>query len=379
MAKPLKIMISAGEASGDRLGAGLARSLRAQHPDIELIGMGGEEMEAAGVKIVQQASEVAVVGITEVLAHLPAIRRAMGRLEDILKTEKPDLLVPVDFPDFNLRLTARAHDAGVPVVYFVSPQIWAWRRSRVKLMRRLVKRVLVLFPFESAFYESEGVPVTFVGHPGVERLTETPERAPLIQGAGLDPERPVVALLPGSRVGEVDRLLEPMLGAARIVQQRRPETQFLLQRANTLPADFLDARVAAAGLSDVVIHTGRYPEILTACDAGAVASGTASLESALAGLPMVVVYRMKATSYFIARMLVKLPHIAMPNLIAERRVVPELIQGECTPEAIARELTGYLEDPARIARVREELAEVRRRLGDSGAFERAAAAVLGEA
>ncbi len=379
MAKPLKIMISAGEASGDRLGAGLARSLRAQHPDIELIGMGGEEMEAAGVKIVQQASEVAVVGITEVLAHLPAIRRAMGRLEDILKREKPDLLVPVDFPDFNLRLTARAHDAGVPVVYFVSPQIWAWRRSRVKLMRRLVKRVLVLFPFESAFYESEGVPVTFVGHPGVERLTETPERAPLIQGAGLDPERPVVALLPGSRVGEVDRLLEPMLGAARIVQQRRPETQFLLQRANTLPADFLDARVAAAGLSDVVIHTGRYPEILTACDAGAVASGTASLESALAGLPMVVVYRMKATSYFIARMLVKLPHIAMPNLIAERRVVPELIQGECTPEAIARELTGYLEDPARIARVREELAEVRRRLGDSGAFERAAAAVLGEA
>ncbi|ANM29043.1 hypothetical protein ABI59_04715 [Acidobacteria bacterium Mor1] len=379
MSKPLKIMISAGEASGDRLGAGLARSLRAQHPDIELIGMGGEEMEAAGVKIVQQASEVAVVGITEVLAHLPAIRRAMGRLEDILKTEKPDLLVPVDFPDFNLRLTARAHDAGVPVVYFVSPQIWAWRRSRVKLMRRLVKRVLVLFPFESSFYESEGVPVTFVGHPGVEGLTETPERAPLIQGAGLDPERPVVALLPGSRVGEVDRLLEPLLGAAGIVQQRRPGTQFLLQRANTLPADFLDARVAAAGLTDAVIHTGHYPEILTACDAGAVASGTASLESALAGLPMVVVYRMKAMSYFIGRMLVKVPHIAMPNLIAERRVVPELIQGECTPEAIAEELAGYLEDPGRIARVREELAEVRRRLGDPGAFERAAAAVLGEA
>ncbi len=379
MAKRLKIMISAGEASGDRLGAGLARALRAQHPDIELIGMGGEEMEAAGVQIVQQASEVAVVGITEVLAHLPAIRRAMGRLEEILRREQPDLLVPVDFPDFNLRLTARAHDAGVPVVYFVSPQIWAWRRSRVKLMRRLVRRVLVLFPFESAFYESEGVPVTFVGHPGVERLTAIPERAPLVQGAGLDPARPVVALLPGSRVGEVDRLLEPMLGAAGLVQQRVPEAQFLLQRANTLPADFLDARVAAAGLSDAVIHTGRYPEILTACDAGAVASGTASLESALAGLPMVVVYRMKATSYFIGRMLVRVPHIAMPNLIAERRVVPELIQGECTPEAIAAELCGYLEDPERVARVRQELAEVRRRLGDPGAFERAAEAVLREA
>jgi lipid-A-disaccharide synthase len=378
MRRAPKILISAGEASGDRLGAGLARELRASRPDIELIGMGGDEMAEAGVRLVQHASEVAVVGIFEALAQLPSIRRAMRRLDACLREERPDLVVPVDFPDFNLGLAARACRLGIEVVYFVSPQVWAWRRRRVRRIRRLVRRMLVLFPFETRFYEEAGVPVSFVGHPAVEEAGSAPEREAVLRRAGLAPERPVVALLPGSRRGEVSRLLPPMLAAARELRRHRPELQFLIPRARMLSEDVLAGEVGRSGLDGVRIHSGDYPGILTACGAGAVASGTASLESALAGLPMVVVYRMQPLSYLIGRLLVRIEHVALPNLVVGRRVVPELVQSRCTPAAIAAALAGYLDDPRRASRVREELGEVRRRLGGPGAYARAARAVLAE-
>ena len=377
MRGPLKIMISAGEASGDRLGAELARAVRALRPDAELLGMGGPEMAAAGVRIVQDAAAVSVVGFVEVLAHLGEIRGAMARLEATLREERPDVLVPIDFPDFNLRLAARAGRAGVDVCYYVSPQVWAWRKGRVRAIRKLVRRMLVLFPFESAFYEAAGVAVTFVGHPVVERVPERPARPELLAGVGLDPGRPVVALAPGSRKGEIGRVLPPMLDAARILRADRPELQFLISRAGSLDEGFVEDLVGRAGLgAGVAVHEGDYPEILRGCAAGAVASGTATLEAAMAGLPMVVVYRMAAVSYSIARWFVRLDHVAMPNLVAQRRVVPEHIQGECTGPRIAASLAAYLDDPERAERVRADLAEVRARLGEGGGSARAAAAVV---
>jgi len=379
MRSPIRILISAGEASGDRLGAGLARAILRRRPEAELLGMGGRRMAEAGVRIVQSASEIAVMGLVEVLTHLPALYRAMGRLQDCIEREKPDLVVPVDFPDFNLRLAGRAHRAGVPVVYFVSPQLWAWRKGRVRRIRELVRRMLVLFPFETAFYERAGVPVTFVGHPAVEEILQSADGDELLRRAGLDPTREVIALLPGSRRGEVARILPRLLQTAAILRRRRQGLQFLIPSAGMLPERLLEEAVRQDGLEDVAVHGGDYPSILGACAAGAVTSGTATLEAALAGLPMVVVYRVSSVSFLLSQLIVQVDHVALPNLVAGRRIVPELIQWQCTPERIAEGLLEYLSVHKRTEEVRSDLAEVRRRLGCPGAFDRAAEAVLSEA
>jgi len=379
VSRPLRIMISAGEVSGDRLGAGLARELRRLRPDAELYGMGGDEMAAAGVRLVRHSAEVSVVGFVEVLSHLPAIRRAMADLEAELRRDPPDLLVPIDFPDFNFSLARRARRAGVEIVYFVSPQVWAWRRGRVRTLRRLVRRVLVLFPFETDFYREAGLPATFVGHPVVERIPREVDRVEVLRRVGLDPQRRTVLLLPGSRTGEVSRLLPPMLGAARLLAREREGLQFVVPAAVTLPVGLLEGMVEAGGVADVRVHRGDYPEILLAADAGAVASGTASLEAAVAGLPMVVAYRLQPLSYLLGRLLVRVEHIAMPNLILGRREVPELVQGECTPERIAAALAVLLDRPDEAARVRGRLERIRETLGPPGALERAAREVVSEA
>jgi lipid-A-disaccharide synthase len=376
--RPLKVMISAGEASGDRLGAGLARALHRLHPGVEILGMGGAEMADAGVRVVQSASEVAVVGFIEVIRHLPTIRRAMHRLQTALHDERPDVLVPIDFPDFNLRLSTRAKAAGVPVIYYVSPQVWAWRRGRVRAMRRIVGRMLVLFPFERAFYEAEGVPATFVGHPAAA-VRKTAERDELLPRIGLDPSLPVVALLPGSRVGEAGRLFPILLDAARALRVSHPSVQFAVPRAATIPVGLLEELAARGEMEGLVICSGAYPGILEVADGAAVASGTATLEAALAGVPFVAIYRMQALSYWIARALVRVDHIALPNLIAGSRIVAELVQGECTPRAIAEALATILDDPARAQAIRLGLSGVRARLSGEGAFDRAAAMVLEEA
>jgi len=377
VSRPPRIALSAGEASGDRLGAGLARALRKLHPGVELLGMGGDEMAEAGVRLVQHAREVAVVGFVEVLRHLPTIRRAMTRLERMLDAERPDLLVPIDFPDFNLRLAARAHASGVPVVYYVSPQVWAWRRGRVRTIRGLVRRMLVLFPFETTFYESEGVPVTFVGHPAAAARPRA-LREELLPAVGLDPGRPVVALLPGSRTGEAGRLL-PVLGkAAALLERDHGNAQFVIPKARTLPPGCLEAIAANQAPPSTVVLENVYPGILEVADCGAVASGTATLVAALAGLPLVAVYRMQPLSYLIARSMVEVQHVALPNLIAGRRIVPELVQGACTPEAIAAALGEFLDRPDAASAVREALSQVRSQLHGDGAFERAAQAVLTE-
>jgi lipid-A-disaccharide synthase len=373
----MKILLSAGEASGDRLGAGLARAIRAKAPGIDLVGMGGDEMAEAGVRLVQHASEVAVVGIVEVVRHLPAIRRAMNRLTRVLEDEKPDLFVPIDFPDFNFRLAERARRASVPIVYYVSPQVWAWRKGRVATLRRLVRRVLVLFPFEEPFYETSGVHATFVGHPAAAPR-ERASRAALLPALGFDPSRPVVALLPGSRVGEAGRILPVLLDGGARLQALRPDVQIAVPVARTLPKGLVEGMIERSQAPSARIVQNAYPGILEVADAGAVASGTATLDAALAGLPFVAVYKMQPLTFVIARSLIQVDHIALPNLVAGEGVIPELIQGGFTGETVARGIADLLSDPGRAEGMRRRLAVVRERLRGDGAFERAADAVLAE-
>lgn len=379
MSPPVRILLSAGEASGDRLAAGLAQAVRRLRPEAELFGLGGPAMERAGVRLLAHASEVAVVGLVEVLWRLPAIRSAMAALEATLERERPDVFVPVDFPDFNLRLARRARGASIPVVYFVSPQVWAWRRGRARAIRRSVRLMLVLLPFEVAFYEKAGVPVRFVGHPLAAGSLPPDGGRGALQRAGLDPSRPVVALLPGSRPGEVARHLPHMLASARLLRESHPQLQLLIPLAPMLPPSLVEAEVARSRLDGVAVHAGDYPDILAGCAAGAVASGTATLDAALEGLPIVVVYRMHPLSYALARLLVRVDHVALPNLVAGRRLVPELVQGAFTPEALAAAIGRYLRDPAEAGRLRRSLLALRGRLEGEGAYERAAEAVLAAA
>ena len=311
MSTPPRIMLSAGEASGDRLGAGLARVLRRRRPEIELFGMGGDDMAKAGVEIVQDSTEVAVMGFLEVLSHLPALRAAKRRLLESMDAKRPDLFVPIDFPDFNFILSSNARRRDVPVVYFVSPQIWAWRRGRVKKIRRMVRRILVLFPFEVPFYADAGVPVSFVGHPVVEHSASSRSPEELRREIGFDRDATVVALAPGSRMAEIDYLLPVLLEAGALLRRERPELRFLIPQAPGVPREVLERYVAESGLEECRIHKGEFPDILRACSAGAVASGTASLEAAMVGLPMVVVYRVRQLSYTIGRALVRVDHIAL--------------------------------------------------------------------
>lgn len=369
-------MISAGEASGDRLGAGLAAALRQRDPAIELIGMGGPQMRDAGVRLVQDSAEVSVVGIWEVLSRLPQIRRAMHRLERVLEDERPDLLVPIDFPDFNLRLAARAGRSNIGVVYFVSPQVWAWRPRRVHQIRRLVREMLVLFDFEREFYRDADVPVTWVGHPLAEAPPETSDRADLRRRIGLQPDSTAIALLPGSRAGEIKRHMPVLLGAAALLRRERPALEFLVPLAPSAPGCVVRDTIRDSGLERIHVHAGDFPGVLRVCTAGAVASGTASLDAAMVGLPMVVIYRMSPITYWIGKRLIQVDHIAMPNLIAGRGIVPELLQDECNAARIAAELDRYLGDPSHAESVRNALQAVSRKLGDPGVYARAAERVL---
>ena len=369
-------MISVGEASGDRLGAGLAAALRQRDPAIELVGMGGPQMRDAGVRLVQDSAEVSVVGIWEVLARLPQIRRAMHRLERVLEDERPDLLVPIDFPDFNLRLAARAGRSNIGVVYFVSPQVWAWRPRRVHQIRRLVREMLVLFDFEREFYRNADVPVTWVGHPLAEAPPDTSDLADLRRRVGLQPDSTVVALLPGSRAGEIKRHMPVLLGAAALLRRERPALEFLVPLAPSAPGCAVRDTIRDSGLERIHVHAGDFPGVLRVCTAGAVASGTASLDAAMVGLPMVVIYRMSPITYWIGKRLIQVDHIAMPNLIAGKGIVPELLQDECNAARIAAELDRYLGDPSHAESVRNALQAVSRKLGDPGVYARAAERVL---
>lgn len=367
-----RLLVSCGEPSGDLYAADLVRHLRGQTAvPPQVFGLGGDGLEAEGARLLAHVRDLAVVGLWEVVSHLPRFRRIFRALLAEVDRERPDLAVLVDYPDFNLRLARALHRRRIPVVYYVSPQVWAWRPRRLHAIRDHVAHMIVIFPFEAKVYEDAGVPVTFVGHPLVDLVAPEHDRHGFLAKSGLDPARPVVALLPGSRRKEIAHILPPLAGAVRLLAERRPDLQFL---AAVGPS--IDPRTLRAGLPpNVALVQGRTHAVLSVANVAVVASGTATVEAALLGTPMVVVYRLSALTYHLGRRFVKVPHVAMANLIAQKSIVPELIQADFTPERVADAVLPLL-GPAGDA-MRAALAEVRLRLGAPGASGRAAVVVAG--
>jgi len=369
-----RIMVSCGEASGDQYAGALIDALRTAHPGVEVFGFGGPRLAAAGAELIGDYRGFSVTGLVEAVAVLPRSWAMLRRLAQAARVRRPDVFVAIDFPDFNFRLLPVMRRLGIPVVYYVSPQLWAWRPGRLAAIRRDVARMLVIFPFEAAIYEDAGVPVDFVGHPLVE-ATVAGDRRTWLETRGLNPDRPVVALLPGSRPNEVRQILPHLAAAAPLVRRAVRDVQFLAARAPSLDAAlFRPLERLRAEAIPIVLADGA-DDVLNAADVVVTASGTATVQTALHGRPMVIVYRLSPLTYAIGRRFVRVRTYGMVNLIAGRTVAPELIQDALTPEAVAREVVSLLVDPARAAAMRRDLADVCARLGGGGATRRAAAAV----
>ena len=363
-----RLLISCGEPSGEFYARELVAELRRRHPGLETIGLGGDLLAGEDVRLLAHLKDLAVVGLFEVLSHL---RRIKGLFDSVVAEAarfRPDVAVLIDYPDFNLRLARELKKLGIPVVYYVSPQLWAWRRGRIKDVKRDVAKMLVIFPFEEQIYRDASVPVAFVGHPLIDHVKPPEDRAEVAKMLGLEGGRPVIALLPGSRNKEVAFNLPPMLGAVKLLRERRPGLQFILAAAPHLKADAL-AEAAAAG---VRVMEGATRDVLRSARVAIVASGTATVETALTLTPMVVVYRLSALTYALGKPLVSVSNYAMVNLIAGRVVVPELIQGDFTPARVTEETLRILDDGAPRAEMLKSLQEVREKLGKGGATGHAA-------
>jgi lipid-A-disaccharide synthase len=364
------VVLVAGEASGDLHGADLVAELRAKLPGVRVRGIGGARLRAAGMDTLVDATTVATMGFVEVAERLGAVVGAYRRMRRLLTTEPPDLLILIDFAEFNLALAGVAHRRGIPVLYYITPQIWAWRRGRVRKIARRVDRLAVVFPFEVPLYQGTGARAEFVGHPLLDRVRPTRERAETCARHGLDPGKRLIALLPGSRSKEL-RLILPVLADAAERLIARGDCQCVLAMAETLSPEDVAATMRGRELRGPVVQGEAY-DLVHACDVALVASGTATLETALLERPMVIVYRAASLTYALARRLVSVPHIGMPNVIAGRTVVPELLQDAATGDAIAAAAARFLDEPAYRAATVAALGGVRRALGTGGAAARAA-------
>jgi len=368
-------MIVAGEASGDLHGANLVREARKLDPAVSFFGIGGPRMREAGVETLVDSSQMAVVGLIEVIAHFDVISRAYLTLKKIISSDPPDLLILIDYPDFNLRIARLAKKAGVRVLYYISPQVWAWRVGRVKKIGRVIDRMAVVFPFEAPFYEREGVPVTFVGHPLVDAVRPTMSRADAQSLFGLVPASKTVGLFPGSRRSEVTRLLPVILESAKLLKEGFPDLQFILPLASSLTMGDIAPVLSSSGLRVKVVEKLGY-DVMQVCDAAITVSGTVTLETALMGVPMVIIYRVSPLTYEIGKRLIKVEHVGLCNIVAGERVVPELIQHDAEPERIAAEIAGMLTDTTRTALIIKKLHSVREKLGEGGCSARVAKLAL---
>jgi lipid-A-disaccharide synthase len=368
-------MVVTGEASGDLHGANLIRAARALDPDLSFFGVGGKGMAAAGCEIIIPGKTISVMGIVEVLGHFPIIWRTFQRLKAILQgAERPDLLILIDFPDFNLRLAAVAKALGIPVLYYVSPQVWAWRRGRVKSIARVVDRLAAILPFEPPLYAGLDIDVDYVGNPLTDQVEISEERAPFLQRLGIDPASPVVGLFPGSRETELRYNLPTLLATARIIQRAHPQVHFLVPAASTLGTERLRAALAAAGGADLpltVVAESVY-NVANAAAAVLAVSGTVTLQVALVGTPLLLIYRVAPLTYAIGRHLIKVPFIGLPNIIAGQEVAREFVQEAADPQVLGAELNTILADPAHAAALRQGLALVKEKIGPGGCSQRVA-------
>jgi len=370
-------MMSCGEPSGDLYAGALAAEILQLDPSTTITGFGGDRLAAAGATLVENFSGLSVTGLLEVVRLLPRTYATYRRLVAEAEKSRPDVFVAIDFPDFNFALARALKKRGIPVVYYISPQLWAWRSGRMKTMRRVVDRVLVIFPFEEPIYREAGVPVQWVGHPLFDVSPPSRPREVFLRDLGFEPAAPVVALLPGSRTNELTAILPSLTAASSLIRERLPAAQFIIARAPHLKDQLFDPlRMLTSTGAAVRLLEGQADGVLAAADVALVASGTVTVQAALHECPMVVVYRLSGLTYRLGRPFVKVDTFAMANLVAGRRVVPELIQEAFTPRAVADEALRVLTDVEYANRVRQDLREVRGRLGDPGASRRAAAAVL---
>jgi lipid-A-disaccharide synthase len=368
------VMLSAGEASGDLHGGALAAALLKLAPEAKLFGMGGERMAAAGVELLADAREMAVVGITEAVRQLPHARRTLARLRSALRSQRPDVLVTIDYPEFNLKLAATARDAGIPVVYFVPPQIWAWRAGRIRVIRERVTLVLAVLPFERALYRQAGVPVEFVGHPIADALVGAPSRADARRRLGFIDGDLVVGLLPGSRPHEIARLTPIIRDAAAMLGSRHSNARFVLALAPTVTAADVTAHLHASPRIDLVPDAHA---VMRASDLLLATSGTATLEAALLGTPMVVIYRFSWLSQMVGHAVLRIPWISLPNIILGRSVIPELfLRREVTAERVAASALRLIETPGALEAQRSAFRELAAEIGEPGVTQRAATRVL---
>lgn len=353
-----KIFIIAGEASGDLLGAHLARSLLALNPRIELLGVGGMKMSQMGVKIIIPYERLAVVGISEVFRKLPIVLSVLHKIKKIFKREKPNLLILIDYPGFNLRVARYAKRLGIKVLFYVSPQIWAWRYGRIKTIKKTVDHMAVLFRFEEKIYRQESIPVSFVGHPLVGIAHTTLTRLALCEKWKLSPQQPIIALFPGSRQLEITRLLPVMRDATRMIRNRFPDAQFVLPLApNLTPKD-----VSSYLTPEITLVQDETSNILSICTAAIAASGTVTLQIALQEVPFIIIYKITSLSYQIIKRLIKIPYIGLCNIVAEQRIVPEFIQDEANPKNMADAICRYLEDASYSQRVAHQLGSLKNKL-----------------
>lgn len=370
----MKIMISVGEASGDLHGASVASALRELQPDAEVFGMGGAAMAAAGVEIVYDITDLGVIGLVEVLRNLPKLFRLRDMLERIMRERKPDVLVVIDYPGFNMRLAKIAKKLDIPVLFYISPSVWAWGAGRAKDVAKLAARVAAIFPFEADAYRKAGANVTFVGHPLLDIVKTSKSRAELREEYGVADSEEVVLLLPGSRKQEILKLLPPMLDAAKLLQKEPENYRFFIPVASTIPRAMIEEQLCLHGVT-ATLTDGQTYDLMSMADSAVAASGTVTLEAALLGLPTVVIYKVAAMTYWLGKRLVRIPHISLPNIVAGRQVLPELLQEAANGARIAAELTA-MHRPENQMRLAGEMAEIRDKLGETGAVKRVAAEII---
>ncbi|OGU31939.1 MAG: lipid-A-disaccharide synthase [Ignavibacteria bacterium GWA2_55_11] len=367
-----KVMIIAGEASGDLHGAGVVRELKRRNPNVEVYGVGGDNMRREGMHLIYHIRELGFMGFAEVIRHLPLIRALSFTLEQILTLKRPDVVLLIDYPGFNLRFAKKVKARGIKVIYYISPQVWAWHRSRVKTMREVVDKMLVILPFEVDFYRSEGIEAEFVGHPLLEVLTPNNDGKNFRKRYGLDPEKPLLVLLPGSRRQEIEQIFPDMLSAGKAVA-RELGYELAVGIAPTLEERYFRTLYST---NNVKLIKGVTHELMEYAAFAFVTSGTATLETALFGTPMLVVYRTSWLTYLIGRLLVRVKNIGLVNIVAGKKIVPEFIQHRASARAMAQAAMEILEDEQRLLTMREDLRKVRGLLGTSGASRTVAERIL---
>ena len=369
------VLIVAGEASGDLHGGNLVHAMKRLDPGISFWGIGGSKMKDAGVKILKSSSDMAVVGLTEVFTRLYTIIRTHLKLKYILKTIHPELLILLDYPGFNIHLARSAKRYNVPVLYYISPQVWAWRRGRVRKIAKRVNRMAVILPFEKDFYQDTDLLVEYVGHPLLDGIPHGLDRDKILSDMGLKDAKPIVGLLPGSRDEEVGNLLPPMVEAVEILSAQYPNLKCVLPLASTISRDFVQSIIKESSVEIAISQESIYKTLMV-CDLVFVASGTATLEAAIMEVPMIIVYRVSLITSWIAKMLVKVPYIGLVNLVAGEEVVPELIQDEVTPQRLVDEAIPIFENDHKKLEMIRKLRMVKERLGEGGASEKTARIAL---